>query len=63
MKKIYFVVCGYHRQLKKPKILYIFKKTLVLSIICSKCKNQDEKIFKKEESIEMLEILGLLKNI
>ena len=26
---------------------YILKKALVLSIICSKCKNEDEKIFKK----------------
>ena len=39
------------------------KNTLVLSIICSKCENKDEKIFKKEESIEILKILGSLKNI
>ena len=32
---------------------YIFEKTLVLSIICSKCENKDEKIFKEEESIEI----------
>ena len=63
MKKTYCIVCGKHRQFKKPKISDIFKKALVLSIICSKCKNQDEKIFKKEESIEMLKIFGLLKNI
>ena len=37
------------------------KKTLALSIICSKCKNGDEKIFKEEDSIEILEILGLIK--
>ena len=36
------------------------KKTLILSIICSKCKSEDEKIFKEEESIWMLEILGLI---
>ena len=35
------------------------KKTLVLSIISSKCKNEDEKIFKENESIEVLKILGL----
>ena len=51
MKKTYCIVCAKHRQIKKPKISDIFKKALVLSIICSKCKNQDEKIFKKEESI------------
>ena len=35
------------------------KKTLVLSIICSKCKNGDEKIFKEEDPI--LKILELIK--
>ena len=39
------------------------KKILVLSIIFSKCKNEDEKIFKEEESIEILKILALLDNI
>ena len=38
------------------------KKTLVLSIICSKCKHEDEKII-KEESIEILKILGLIEKI
>ena len=37
--------------------------TLVLSIICSKYKNDDKKIFKEEESIEILKILGLTENI
>ena len=36
---------------------------LVLSIISSKCKNEDEKIFKEEHSIEILKILGLIENI
>ena len=39
------------------------KKTLVLSIICSKCKDEDGKIFKEEDSIELLKILGLIENI
>ena len=34
---------------EKPKTSYPLEKTLVLSIICSKCKNEDQKIFKKEE--------------
>ena len=42
---------------------YLLEKTLVLSIICSKCENEDEKIFKEEESIEILKILGLIENI
>ena len=36
-------------------------KTLALSVICSKCKNEDKKMF-KEESIEILKILGLIEN-
>ena len=30
----------------------------VFSIICCKCKNKDEKIFKEEELIDILRILG-----
>ena len=40
-----------------------FEKTLILSIINSKCKSEDEKILKEEESIEILKILGLVENI
>ena len=42
---------------------YILEKAIALSIICSKCEIEDEKIFKEEESIEILKILGLFKNI
>ena len=49
--------------LKNPKISYIFEKSLVLSVICSKCRNQDKTIFKEEESIEIIKILSLIKNI
>ena len=35
----------------------------VLFIIGSKCENEDEKLFKEEESIQILKILGLFKNI
>ena len=48
---------------EKPKTSYPLEKTLVLSIVCSKCKNEDQKIFKKEESIEILKILGLINNV
>ena len=63
MKKLYCVICNKYRKFEKPKILYLLEKILVLSIICSKCKNEDEKIFKEEESIEILKILGLISNI
>ena len=39
------------------------KRYFFLSIICSKCGNEDEKIFKEEESIVILKILGLIINI
>ena len=63
MKKIYCVVCGIYKKINNPKISYIFVKTLVLSIICSKCGSKDEKIFKEEESIKILKIFGLINNI
>ena len=31
--------------------MYLLEKALFLSIIRSKCKNEDEKIFKEEESV------------
>ena len=45
------------------KMWYLLEKTLVLCIICSKCKNEHEKLFKEEESIEILKILGIIENI
>ena len=41
----------------------VLKKTLVLSIICSKCKNKEEKIFKDKKSVEISKVLGLIQNI
>ena len=39
------------------------KKKLVPSIICSKCKNEDGKLFKEEESMEILKVFGSIENI
>ena len=47
----------------KPKIPFNLEKALVLSIICSKCENEDKKLFKEGEWIEILKILGLIENI
>ena len=64
MKKLYCVICGKCRKFEKFKKSYLLEKTLVLSIIYSKCRNEDEKIFKEEvESIEILTILGLMEKI
>ena len=38
------------------------KKTLVLSVICSKCENEDGKFF-KEKSIEISKIYNQFKNM
>ena len=63
MKKLYCIICCRYRKFEKSKISYLLEKTLVLSIICSKCINEDEKIFKEEDSIEIIKILGLINNI
>ena len=63
MKNLYCIICGKYRKFEKSKISYFLEKKLVLFIICSKCKNGDEKILKEEESIEILKIFGLIENI
>ena len=50
MKKLYCVICGKLRNVEKPKIPYLLEKTLVLSIICSKCENEDEQLFKRRQN-------------
>ena len=59
---MYCNVCNKYRKFKKTKISYIFKKALSPSIVYSKCGHECEKIFKEEESIEILNILGLINN-
>ena len=63
MKKSYCAISANYRKFEKLKILYLLEKTFVLSIICSKCKNEDEKICKEEKLIEILKIIILIENI
>ena len=49
MRKIYCTNCNKNKQFKKPRIFYIWDKTLLLFSICNKCGSEDEKLFKKEE--------------
>ena len=56
-------ILGKYRKFKNPKISYIFIKALVLSIVCSKFKNEDKKTFKKEKSTEILKIIVFFKCI
>ena len=62
LKNMYLVICGKYRKVKKPKLSDIFGKILVLFIIRRKCKNEDEKISKDEESIKISKILGFILN-
>ena len=43
MKKLHCAICSNYRKSEKTIISYLLEKTLVLSIICRKCKNEDEK--------------------
>ena len=63
MKKVYGVICGKYRKFKNPKLSFIFEKLSIFSIIFSNCSNEDEKMFKEEQSIAISKILGLIKNI
>ena len=48
---------------KNPKMSYMFNETLVLSIICDKCSSINNTTFKEEQSIKILNILGLVNKI
>ena len=63
MKKIHCVIFSNYRKFKNPKIAYILEKKIVLSVMCSKFENKDEKIFTEKESVETSKIIGLIKNI
>ena len=60
MKNLYCLICGKYRKLEKSEISNLLEKILVLS---ADCKNEDEKIFKEEKSIEIFTIFGLIENI
>ena len=57
MRKIYRTKYKKCKKFKKPKI-YICDKTLFYSKICKKCGSEDEKIFKEEKSIKILNTFG-----
>ena len=59
MKESYCVICGKYRKFEKPKISHLLEKTSIISFICNKCKNEDQKTSKEEESIEILKIFWL----
>ena len=61
MIKIHCRNCTKYRKFKNTNP--IFEKTLVLSTICSEYENEDQEIFKEEESIQISKILDLIKII
>ena len=63
MRKLYCIICRKYRKFEKANLSYLFGKTLVLSIICKRSKNEDEKLFKKKKSIEISKILDLIENM
>ena len=63
MKSLYCVICGKYIKFEKPKISYLLEKTLVFSIICSKCKNENEKIFKTRKINWDIKDFILIENI
>ena len=56
MKKLYCLICGTYGKFEKSKLSYLLKKRLVLSIFFSKSKNEDERLFKEDISVEILNI-------
>ena len=53
--------CGKYRIFKNRKILYIFKKVLGPSLVCSKCRNECKKKKKKKKKIKEEELNKILK--
>ena len=56
---IYCIICRKYKEFKNPLILKFFEKALILSIICGKYGSEDEKLFKKEKSTKILNIVSL----
>ena len=61
MKKC--AIWGKYRRFEKPKISYLLEKTLVFLLFEVSVKMKKKKMFKEEESVEILKIPGLIKNI
>ena len=57
MKKLSCIICGKYGKFKNPKISYIFKKILVFSIICSKCKMKMKKLLNKKNQLRYYKFL------
>ena len=63
MKKKYIVLSVISMKNSKTLKYYTSSIQKVFSFICDKCSSNDYKLFKEEESIEILKVLGLIDNI
>ena len=54
MKRIYWVICEVSIENLKTLKYHTYLKKTVLSITCSQCETEDEKIFKEEKSLKFL---------
>ena len=58
MRKIYWTKCEKYKDFKQHKISYICDKTSLVSSIRNSFGNEDQNIFKEEELIKILKIIG-----
>ena len=63
MKKTYCIKCYSYTKFENPKMLHIFKKAWLLSIIWDEGSSNNNTIFKKEQSIKKPKIFSLIDNI
>ena len=63
MGKIYCNKCRKYSEFKKHKKSNICDRALLFSSICNKCGKEDQKIFKEEESIEILKFFVYINNM
>ena len=61
MKKMYCIKRNKYRESKKCHALK--KKKIVLSIICKECGSNNDTVFRKAGTIQILKINGLIHNV
>ena len=62
MKKMYCIKCNKYRESKKCHA-FSKKKKIVLSIICKECGSNNDTVFRKAGTIQILKINGLIHNV
>ena len=63
MKKLYCIICKKYKKLKNLKYHASYRKHWFLLLFAASVKMKIKKKKIKEESIEILKILGLIRNI